>query len=212
MKRWYNFYYQRVVIRQRPVDESQEGKSQRPVDLLGEPQETMHLEGQVEIRQRRWRIGNATAFRYDSMGTAHRNLHQIRVAGWGAFLCEPDNWKQLQCHRDRGVMSEGWWQKPEGVFFAWGRDFGAVAEGVFWPGVTIRSSSLSSLFIFFRKGHENVVSPAKPSGSLPNWEGAPIQGVLSIPYATGLCVCSKSSALNRGSGFVFLICTLTLRG
>ena len=26
------------------------------------------------------------------------------------------------------------------------------------------------------------------------------------------CVCSKNSALNRGSGFVFLICTLTLRG
>lgn len=41
MKRWYNFYYQRAVI------------LQRPVELLGEPQETMHLEGQVEIRQRR---------------------------------------------------------------------------------------------------------------------------------------------------------------
>lgn len=52
MKRWYNFYHQRVVIRQRLVDESQEGKSQRPVDLLGESQETMPLEGQVEIRQR----------------------------------------------------------------------------------------------------------------------------------------------------------------
>ena len=26
------------------------------------------------------------------------------------------------------------------------------------------------------------------------------------------CVCSKSSALNRGSGFIFIICTLTLRG
>ena len=52
IKRWYDFYYQRVVIRQRPVDESQEGKSQQPVDLLGEPQETMPLEGHVEIRQR----------------------------------------------------------------------------------------------------------------------------------------------------------------
>ena len=56
------------------------------------------------------------------------------------------------------------------------------------------------------------MSPAKPCGSLPNWEGTPIQGVLSIPYATGLCVCSKSRYLNRGSGFVFLICMLTLRG
>ncbi len=56
------------------------------------------------------------------------------------------------------------------------------------------------------------MSPAKPCGSLPNWEDAPIQGVLSIPYATGLCVYRKSSALNRGSGFIFIICTLTLRG
>lgn len=46
------FYYQRVVIRQRPVEELQEVKSQRHDELLGEPQETMHLEGQVEIRQR----------------------------------------------------------------------------------------------------------------------------------------------------------------
>ncbi len=56
------------------------------------------------------------------------------------------------------------------------------------------------------------MSPAKPCGSFPNWEGAPIQGVFSIPYATGLCVCSKSRYLNRVCGFVFLICTLTLRG
>ena len=56
------------------------------------------------------------------------------------------------------------------------------------------------------------MSPAKPCGSLPNWEGATIQGVLSIPYATGLCVCSKSRYLNRVCGFVFLIYMLTLRG
>ena len=48
MKRWYDFYYQRVVIRQRPVDESQEGKSQRPVDLS----ETPKKEGQIGILQR----------------------------------------------------------------------------------------------------------------------------------------------------------------
>ena len=52
MKRWYDFYYQRVVIRQRPVDELQEVTSQSPVNLIRELQETMPLEGQIEIRQR----------------------------------------------------------------------------------------------------------------------------------------------------------------
>ena len=47
-KRWYDFYYQRVVIRQRPVEELQEVKSQRPVDLS----ETQKKECQIEILQR----------------------------------------------------------------------------------------------------------------------------------------------------------------
>jgi len=34
MKRWYNFYYQHVAIRQQTVDELPEGKSQRVVDFF----------------------------------------------------------------------------------------------------------------------------------------------------------------------------------
>ena len=48
MKRWYDFYYQRIIIRQRPVEELQEVKSQRPVDLS----ETPKKECQIEILQR----------------------------------------------------------------------------------------------------------------------------------------------------------------
>ena len=49
MKRWYDFYYQRAIIFQRPVEELQEVKSQRHDDLS----ETPKKEGQIEIRQRR---------------------------------------------------------------------------------------------------------------------------------------------------------------
>ena len=52
MKRWYDFYFQRVIILQRPVEELQEVTSQSPVNLIRESQETMPLEGQIEIRQR----------------------------------------------------------------------------------------------------------------------------------------------------------------
>jgi predicted nuclease of restriction endonuclease-like (RecB) superfamily len=52
MKRWYNFYYQHVAIRQQTVDELPEGKSQRVVDFLQSIQKTLPLEGQTEIRQR----------------------------------------------------------------------------------------------------------------------------------------------------------------
>jgi len=48
MKRWYDFYYQRVIIRQRPVEELQEVKTQRHVDLS----ETPKKESQIEILQR----------------------------------------------------------------------------------------------------------------------------------------------------------------
>jgi len=48
MKRWYDFYYQRAIILQRPVEELQEVKSQRHDDLS----ETPKKEGQIEIRQR----------------------------------------------------------------------------------------------------------------------------------------------------------------
>lgn len=51
MKRWYDFYYQRVTIHQRLVDELQDTNRQRPVDDLGKVQETKPLEGNVEIRQ-----------------------------------------------------------------------------------------------------------------------------------------------------------------
>ena len=34
MKRWYDFYYQRVVIRQRPVEELVDEKLQRPVEEI----------------------------------------------------------------------------------------------------------------------------------------------------------------------------------
>lgn len=51
MKRWYDFYYQRVVIRQRPVDELQVPNRQRLVDQIGGAQRTKPLEGDVEVRQ-----------------------------------------------------------------------------------------------------------------------------------------------------------------
>ena len=51
MKRWYDFYYQRITIRQRVVDELQEANRQRVVDDFGKVQETEPLEGNVEIRQ-----------------------------------------------------------------------------------------------------------------------------------------------------------------
>lgn len=52
MKRWYNFYYQHVAIRQQTIDELPEVKSQRVVDFLQSIQKTLPLEGQAEIRQR----------------------------------------------------------------------------------------------------------------------------------------------------------------
>ena len=48
MKRWYNFYYQHVAIRQQTVDELPEEKSQRVVDFLQSIQNTVPLEGQTE--------------------------------------------------------------------------------------------------------------------------------------------------------------------
>jgi predicted nuclease of restriction endonuclease-like (RecB) superfamily len=48
MKRWYDFYYQRAIILQRPVEKLQEVKSQQHDDLS----ETPKKEGQIEIRQR----------------------------------------------------------------------------------------------------------------------------------------------------------------
>ena len=52
MKRWYNFYYQRVINLQRPVEDLQEERGQKLVDLMQRQQETKPLEGKVEIRQR----------------------------------------------------------------------------------------------------------------------------------------------------------------
>ena len=48
MKRWYDFYYQRVIILQRPVEELQEVKSQRLVDLSEPPKK----DSQTGILQR----------------------------------------------------------------------------------------------------------------------------------------------------------------